>query len=135
MRAVILWWILMGFAQADFAVEVSGVTGKEGFVRALVFATKEGFPESRGKAMKGISVKASEAKGGKIMLRFVGVKVTEGVVSVFHDQDGSGTMKKSLIGVPKEPVAISGWSGKGRPKFEKCFGKLSGTLRVVLKKM
>lgn len=130
---LVLFTFLPMSARADFAVEVSGITSGEGFIRALVFEKAEGFPEDRAKAVQEVSVKASTAKDGKLVLKFKGVEAPEGVVSVIHDQDGNGVLRKNLLGIPKEPVAVTGWDGKGRPKFDKCISKLAGTLQVAFR--
>lgn len=121
--------------QADFEVEVSGVTSGEGFVRALVFVKEAGFPEDRALAVKEVSVPASQAKDGKLILRFAGVRAEEGAVSIFHDRDGSGTMQKNLLGIPREPVALTGWNGKGRPRFAQCQTPLRGLLKLILREL
>lgn len=126
---------LRGVLQADFQVEVTGVESGVGFVRALVFVKPAGFPEDRALALKELSVPAALARDGKLVLRFEGVSAGEGAVSVFHDRDSSGTMKKNLLGVPREPVGISGWNGKGRPRFAQSLAPLQGVLRVVLREL
>lgn len=125
----------MATLQADFQVEVTGVKSAEGFVRALVFVKAAGFPEDRASALKELSVPATQARDGKLILRFEGVSAGEGAVSVFHDRDSSGTMRKNLLGMPREPVGTSGWNGKGRPRFAASLTSLQGVIKVALREL
>ncbi|HRY73203.1 MAG TPA: DUF2141 domain-containing protein [Spirochaetia bacterium] len=39
----------------------------------------------------------------------------EYLVWVFQDLDGDGDLDSSFLGIPKEPVGLSAWDGKGPP--------------------
>jgi len=37
------------------------------------------------------------------------------VINVYQDRNGNGKCDKNLLGIPKEPVGITNWDGKGVP--------------------
>lgn len=37
------------------------------------------------------------------------------VINVYQDRNGNGKCDNNFIGIPKEPVGISNWNGKGVP--------------------
>ncbi len=39
----------------------------------------------------------------------------ECVISAYQDTNGNGKLDNNLLGVPREPVAISRWNGRGIP--------------------
>ena len=43
------------------------------------------------------------------------------VINVYQDRNGNGKCDNNLLGIPKEPVGITNWDGKGVPG---SFGKL-----------
>lgn len=61
----------------------------------------------------------------------------EYLISVFMDVNGNGDMDSNLVGMPKEPVGLSNYSGKGIPgNFDRLKVKIDGssssiTIKVV----
>ena len=42
------------------------------------------------------------------------------VINVYQDRNGNGKCDNNLLGIPKEPVGITNWNGKGPPgSFDK----------------
>jgi uncharacterized protein (DUF2141 family) len=39
----------------------------------------------------------------------------EYVISMFQDANNNGKLDRAMFGIPKEPVRITNWNGKGRP--------------------
>lgn len=117
-------------ASAELKVTVTGLRSGAGFVRALLFSSAEGFPEDRSQAFEEVNV---PAKKGEVTLVFKNWKGGRAVVAAIHDETNAGKIRKNLLGIPKDGIAISGWNQKGRPKFRDCVGELSGERKIPMK--
>ncbi len=116
-------------------VEVSGVKSHLGKVRCLLFSQADGYPDTVSKAVGKAILPAVQAKDGQLILSIDGLKEDSYAVIVHHDEDGSGKVEKNFLGIPKEPIAISNWNGKSRPRFQKNIVFLSHKkpLKLTLK--
>jgi uncharacterized protein (DUF2141 family) len=93
-------------ARADVAhttmyVTISNVTNGHGHIR-LAVCTRQTF--------LGVNcpyVASAEAKIGSVTLRVDGVEPGEYAVQAFHDEDDSGCVRRSLLGIPEEGVGFS----------------------------
>ena len=58
------------------------------------------------------------------------------VINVYQDRNGNGKCDKNLIGIPKEPVGITNWDGKGVPgsfaKLKVAITPAMQTIRINL---
>lgn len=122
--------VLAMSASAELKVKVTGLKSDRGFVRALLFSSAEGFPEERAKAFEEVNVPAQK---GAVTLVFKNWKGGRAVVAAIHDETNAGKIRKNLIGIPKDGIAISGWNQKGKPKFQDCVGELGGEITIPLK--
>lgn len=112
----------------SLTVTVTDVAGNAGVLRIALFTAKAGFPDDFTKAAKTASVKPD-----KPTHTFDGMVAGEYVVVVHHDRDGDGAVKKSLIGVPTEPIGLSNHPKLGfgnRPDFDKAVLTVKGATRV-----
>lgn len=112
-------------------VIVTGVKNSTGQVRGLAFSkAKGGFPDCIPKAEDMAETKAVK---GKVILNFNSLSSSEVAFSIFHDEDGNGKIKKNFLGIPKDGVGASNWSGWGRPSFEKSLTKVKDGITITVK--
>ena len=64
------------------------------------------------------------------------VSIGDCVINVYQDRNGNGKCDNNLLGIPKEPVGISNWNGKGIPgsfdKLKVCITDNTQTIRINL---
>lgn len=95
-------------------VHVDGARSTEGRVIVALFASDEGFPRKLRKAAYSASVPLrSDSASVQI------ANVREGTYAVFvvHDSNSDGRLDTNWMGMPKEGIALSKWTG-GRPTFD-----------------
>ena len=51
---------------------------------------------------------------------------------IAHDENNNGKLDEGLFSMPKEPVAINNYNGKGVPKFDKLKVSISGDTTVPM---
>jgi len=105
------------FGQHSLTVEVKGLRTQNGCLRFSVFKSETGFPEKVSFAlMKG---KIETLKSATASYTFQNLPTGTYAVSVYHDEDNNGEMKKNALGIPLEGTAASNDArGKlGPPKF------------------
>jgi uncharacterized protein (DUF2141 family) len=60
----------------------------------------------------------------------------ECVINVYQDLNGNGKCDTGLFGIPKEPVGITNWDGKGPPgsynKLKTTISNTTQTIRISL---
>jgi len=108
-------WVLFLFAE-NFVVkgEIRGIKKANGDVYISIHNSKESYE-------KKISYKHSILESTDEILNFE-VNLPEGyyVFCIFQDINKNKKMDTSIIGLPKEPVGISNYNGKGIPSsFDK----------------
>lgn len=55
------------------------------------------------------------------------------LVAVFQDLNGNKKLDTKLFGIPKEPVALTGWDGKGIPKgWEEQSFNIKAEIQLIL---
>jgi uncharacterized protein (DUF2141 family) len=52
---------------------------------------------------------------GNVIRAEITVPIGECVINVYQDLNGNGECDSGLFGIPKEPVGITNWDGKGPP--------------------
>jgi uncharacterized protein (DUF2141 family) len=108
---------------SKLSITVNGLDSNVGKVLVLVFNNSDGFPEDDKKAFKilelPISNKSASGQLGDIPAGTY-------AVSVLHDEDGDGQMKKNGVGYPTEGFGFSNDPSIlfGAPSFEKCSFKV-----------
>jgi 4,4'-diapolycopenoate synthase len=111
-------------------VQVPG--NSHGNIAYLVFASAEGFPNEKSKALKSgftpmppggseVSIDAGELPDGRY------------AVSLYQDVNGNGKLDMGVLGVPKEPVGASNnpKARMGPPRFEDCVFTMSHSNRII----
>jgi len=100
-------------------VNIKGLQSNQGKVLILLFNNSSGFPEDDQKAYKSFEVTIENKYAGELF-----TEIPEGkyAISVLHDSDGDGEMKKNGIGHPAEPFGFSNDPSIffGVPSFGKC---------------
>ncbi|MGC6426390.1 MAG: DUF2141 domain-containing protein [Akkermansiaceae bacterium] len=104
-------------AQAELAVELTGVRNSKGKVGLLIFSTAKGFPEDRTEAYREARLKA---KKGQVVFKLPVLKEGEYAFVVLHDENENHKLDKNFFGYPKEGVAISNYRKLARPNFAKA---------------
>jgi len=75
-----------------------------GVIQMLLFNNKEGFPGTPEKALKRMSI---PIKNKKATIILKGIEPGMYAISVFHDEDEDGEMKKNGIGLPLDKYGFS----------------------------
>lgn len=89
----------------NLRVIVSNVGSEQGSVVAWVYAGPERWLSDDVYRMQSIAV-AGNRVDGTVTLE-IDLPPGEYALSVFHDLDGDGKLKRSFIGIPKEPAGLS----------------------------
>ena len=103
-------------AADEFAVtlEFTGVINNGGTVYVAVYNSEEAAKNDRPVRRFMLEPKNTTVS--------VETQLREGYyrISAFQDENGNGSLDKGLFGIPREPVGISKWSGRGKPgNFER----------------
>lgn len=117
----------------DVTVTVTGVRNAKGKIAALAFSNKEGFPDKPDKAL---AQAVADARKGTVTLTLKNLPADKLAITVLHDEDANGKLKRSIIGLPLEGVGMSGKpEGKLPPTFNdavETFAK-SGKATIPMK--
>jgi len=95
------------FAQeqrGNIVIEINGLKNSDGQVGILLFSREEGFPMDHTRA-----VKRMFAAINRNMCRVTLERIPYGVygVSVFHDENADGKLRKNIFGIPGEGIGAS----------------------------
>jgi acyl-CoA reductase-like NAD-dependent aldehyde dehydrogenase/uncharacterized protein (DUF2141 family) len=122
-------------AETHLTVDVRLTEHAHGELAYLVFASSSGFPDERKMAIRRGFLPILD---GAQQLR-IETHLLPGTyaVSVYEDLNGNQKLDRNLIGIPKEPVGVSGNPSArlGPPRFDKCFFRLghsAQTIRITL---
>ena len=96
-------------------VTVTGAESDDGRLVVLLWNDDDGFPQDAEKAYRRVE---ADLEDGRARVRIADVPAGRYAVMAFHDADGDGEVKTNLLGMPREGIALSRWSG-GRPSFER----------------
>jgi uncharacterized protein (DUF2141 family) len=96
------------------AVSVNGVQGDGGQIVVALFSTADGFPRD---VTKAAYIASAPIQGDTTSIRVEGVEAGRYAVMAFHDADSNEEVDTNWIGMPKEGVAASNWTGR-RPRFD-----------------
>jgi uncharacterized protein (DUF2141 family) len=119
-------------AAADtLIVEVRGVEGSAGRMRACLWASSRGFPDC-GRAEPLARAEASPVEG--VRLWFENLAPGRYAVSVLHDVDDDGRLRVNALGFPQEPIGLSNGLRLGLigPSFRHSQINVSGETTVVI---
>ena len=100
--------LFFGFSEKpeghQLSIKVEGIKEQKGNLGILLFNSKDGFPETGKKALKGYSVKV---EGTSMVIDLGRFPKGEYAVTLMHDINMNGIMDKSMIGIPKEPFGFT----------------------------
>lgn len=88
---------------ADLDVRLTRVANDKGQILVAVFDSEDGW-DGRAKARAAQRVDASK---GQVDLRFPDLEPGRYGVLVMHDENGNGTLDKTVLGIPKEGYGFS----------------------------
>jgi uncharacterized protein (DUF2141 family) len=114
--ASILFW---NNAQAQLNLNVVNINANKGIIQVLIFKSPDGFPEEVHKAVKSLSIPVKNFSASVFIKDLSPGKYA---VSLFHDEDGDGKLKKNSVGLPIERYGFSNNPTLffGPPSFSKC---------------
>lgn len=105
----------------ELQVRVEGVP--RGPVIAYLYRSGDGMLGDGSKAWRRQQIEAADGA----TFTFADVPAGPLVVVVFHDANGNGQMDRNFLGMPSEPVAMSGKPGGfGPPTFARCAVPIAG---------
>ena len=118
----ILLYSLLMFSptkSSDLSITILGLESNVGKVLVLVFNNSNGFPEEDKKAYKILELPISNKRASGSISE---IPAGTYAISVLHDEDGDGQMKKNGVGYPTEGFGFSNDPSIlfGAPSFEKC---------------
>jgi len=62
----------------------------------------------------------------------IAVPTGDCVINVYQDRNGNGKCDNNLLGIPKEPVGITNWNGKGPPSnFDRLKVNITDTTQTI----
>lgn len=100
-------------------VRVSGLQSKEGQLIVCLWGSASGFPDCNSPDVEGVQrVTVSPTEG--VEVTFTDVASGEYAVSVLHDINSDGRTDTNFLGIPREPVGVSGEPVRrlGAPRFD-----------------
>lgn len=114
-------------AQSDFGsieLTISETTSNEGVLQVLIFDQEKGWPESLDNAWKIITLPIEKGSASK---RFINVPTGNYAITVFHDHDEDGLIRKNKVGFPIDTFGFSKNPSLifGVPSFSKCSQKVN----------
>jgi uncharacterized protein (DUF2141 family) len=106
--AFLLDFVTAAFSK-DIVIEINGITVQNGRIYVAIYSNESDYKNKK-YFMSFIKDPVNET------INFtVDLPEEEYVVSVFQDVNNNGELDSGLFGIPKEPVGITNYSGKGIP--------------------
>ena len=104
---------------------VVGLRNNKGQVFCALYASAEGFPKDRQKAIRRDTSSISDKKAS---CEFSLIEPGTYAVSVFHDENSNGKLDTNFLGIPREGVGASNDARghMGPPKFDAAHFQFSG---------
>lgn len=126
--AICLALLPVSLAAAEVSVKVvaTSVEASKGQVYFAVYNNEEDYKKS-------VYFKAAAVPStpGSVECEFV-LPEGEYVISIYQDVNANGKLDANLVGIPKEPVGITGYSGSGIPGgFEKLKMKIDAGTKTI----
>jgi uncharacterized protein (DUF2141 family) len=119
-REMLIGLCLLMFAAPVFSqtktitVEIHQVTVNGGTVYVSASSSKEAY-----KKQQPDKTASCEPDGSVVRVEMT-VPTGDCIINTYQDRNGNGKCDNNLLGIPKEPVGITNWDGKGVPgSFDK----------------
>ncbi len=91
-------------SNSKLLITIQGLKSQRGQVCLSLFANGRGFPNREADAVQARCVKATSTP---LVVAFENLQPGSYAVAVFHDVDGSGKLKRSVLGIPSEEFGFS----------------------------
>lgn len=116
--------------KSRLTLKVEGTLSENGKLRAALFDSPDGFPDSLQNGQQMVSEKVT---GDTSRLIFDAVPFGEYAVVVFHDENNNGILDKNSKGIPLEPIGVSNNAKMklGPPKFDRCAFEINDINHLV----
>lgn len=124
--ALLLGWMMLSMtaSAADITITVQGIRNDTGKIAALAFVNADGFPDRVAVAKAQAQVKASK---GTVTIVLKNVPEGKVALTILHDEDEDGKLKRNIVGIPTEGVGMTGKPlGNRAPKFEEAVIEIQG---------
>jgi uncharacterized protein (DUF2141 family) len=109
---------------ADITITVQGVRNDAGKIAALAFVKADGFPDRVALAKAQSQVNAQK---GAVTLVLKNVPEGKVALTILHDEDGDGKLKRNIVGIPQEGVGMTGKPlGNRAPRFDEAVIEIKG---------
>jgi uncharacterized protein (DUF2141 family) len=119
-------------APGDIRVKFVGCPNTKGKVKCAIYNSPAGFPTDRSKITQSA---AAPVTGDRGVCVFKGLPPGTYAVAAFQDEDGTGEMRKNILGIPQE---VYGFSNDARnsfsaPSFDQAAFKYpGGTMDITI---
>jgi uncharacterized protein (DUF2141 family) len=90
-------------------VEITGVTVNEGDVHVFVFSNEQDYKKDI--RYKSFTIKSAN----NVLIYRLDLPEGEYLISAFQDTNGNGKTDTGFLGIPKEPIGITNYNGRGAP--------------------
>lgn len=116
--------------QATIEVKISETSSDDGVIQLLIFNQDKGWPESLDEAWQMMTLPIENGIAKKTIPN---VPAGNYAITVFHDHDEDGEIRKNKIGYPVDSFGFSNNPSLlfGVPSFEKCSQKVTGDKAIV----
>jgi uncharacterized protein (DUF2141 family) len=105
---------LNSYAQNHLTLEINGVHKNSGLLYVSVFNSEQSYDK------KNIYKSWEKSPIYETVLIELNLPDGEYLFSVYQDSNGNKGLDKNILGIPKEPVGLSNYDGKGVPgNFDK----------------
>ena len=121
---------VLATSELNTQLQVTGLRSQKGTVNVAIFNSSEGFPADTGKAFRRLII---EIPASGLPTAELALPKGSYAISLFHDEDGDGVLKKNMFGVPVEGLGFSN-NPKWRmapPGFDACKILVTGPEIVV----
>ncbi len=128
---------LAASAPGSLAVDVTLPSGAHGQIAYLIFASADGFPGDRSRALRHDFVPVAPNGAARQLVDVGSLPPGYYAVSVYLDENGDRRLNTNWLGIPNEPVGASNnpRSRRGPPRFNDCVfqhGTVAQTIRITL---
>jgi uncharacterized protein (DUF2141 family) len=123
--------VTCGQAAAEtLQVKISGLAGKTGIVRVVIWKSAAGYPTQ---PEKSVGQKSQTVNGPEAEVVFQGLAKGTYAVAAYVDENSNGTLDRSFLGWPVEPTAASNDARglMGPPSFKDAAFELKQPVQTI----